>query len=317
MSTNYIQDIQRTNKNISSAKESKVFDAVVIANYGDPGLDQDYYADIYSRYVICILESRSRILSKDKFSEKMIAFVKRPEHLWIDYVGDFSYSSSMSRSDAYGNINVGTSLSYSTSNIPRINFPYEIGEVIKVVETSPQDILYSKTPAEHMESNFAVYNDWHTQGYSYIENLYGSEYQINGEKFNSKNLLRGQTISFTGQIGGSQSSYSISLNKIQYEAMLLKYDSKYGNILKNGTRNKAFLSNGGYYFANNFYSDLFNYAYVVYEDLNVGDKQRTASNSCLPLIVTSPNSFTVPKVRQGGVINYNPSYFNPATIQEP
>lgn len=312
MSTNYIQDIQRTNKNISNAEGSKVFDAVVIANYGDPGLDQDYFADIYSRYVICILESRGRILSTDKFSEKMIAFVKRPEHLWIDYVGSFSYSSSMSRSDAYGNINVGTSLSYSTNNIPRINFPYELGEVIKVTETSPQDILYSKTDFKELESNHAVYNDWHTQGYSYIENLYGTEYKVDEKTFNSKNLLRGQTIDYTGIISESQSRYSLFINKFQYEAMLLKYDSKYGDPLLNGSKSKAFSANGGYFFKENFTSNLFNYSYIIYEDINVGNKQRTASNSCLPLIVTSPNTFTVPKVREGGVINYNPSYIQPS-----
>lgn len=314
--SNYIQDIQRTNKNINSNKESKVFDAVVIANYGDPGLDQDYFADIYSRYVICVLESRSRILSTDKFSEKIIAFVKRPEHLWIDYVGDFSYSSSMIRTDAYGNINKGTSLSYSTNNIPRINFEYELGEVIKVAETSPQDILYSKTDPSELDSNRAVYNDWHTQGYSYLQNLYGTGYSVNGETFESKKLLQGQTISYANVKEENEfdynSRYNLFINKFQYEAMLLKYNSQYGKILLNGSKNKAFSANGGYYFKNEFYSSSFSYSYVIYEDLNVGNKQRVASNSCLPLIVTSPNTFTVPKVREGGVINYNPSYIQPS-----
>ena len=51
---------------------------------------------------------------------------------------------------------------------------------------------------------------------------------------------------------------------------------------------------------------------VVYEDLNSGaedsEKQRTITDSCMPLIVASPNQFPTPKTRAAGAIVYQPTY---------
>ena len=48
-----------------------------------------------------------------------------------------------------------------------------------------------------------------------------------------------------------------------------------------------------------------------FEDMNNGDqgeKQRTITDSCMPLIVTSPNQFPTPKTRAAGAVVYQPTY---------
>ena len=86
-----------TNKNL----KSDVMGATVIANYGDPGLDENYFADILSRYVICVLDSPLRTLHYNTWSKDMIIIVKRPETLWIDYEGAFSEDISVNRKIDY------------------------------------------------------------------------------------------------------------------------------------------------------------------------------------------------------------------------
>lgn len=286
--------IQSTNKNIS--KDTDTFEATVIANYGDPGLDEDYYADVLSRYVICILESSNRCLTKYKWKKNMIIFVKRPEQLWIQYEGEFLNSpSSQRRSDAALNYNSGPAGAYTADSIPRINFPYQIGERIKVKKIEFQDILDSKTKAENAPARAYYYGSWHSQG---IGNLsysnYSSEYvsqEIKMKTINSNNLIQ--------------------FNKFQYEAaILMLHNSPDLRNLFNGKKsvyddfyNKG---NGGYLFNKTIVSEGSNF--VAYEDINIGGKARVPTNTCLPLVVTSPNTFMTPKVREGGTINYTPTF---------
>lgn len=294
-------EIQKTNKNIN--KESETFDAVVVANYGDPGLEEDYHADVLSRYVVCVLESANRVLTVQKYLKNMVILVKRPEQLWIDYEGDFLNSpSTQRRRDAALNSNAGLAGAYTVDAIPKINYPYQLGERIKVKRTDPQDILYSKTPQDLIQSNYK--GTWHIQGYNNI-------YKIPEEDL--KNNLTKNTIVPISKINNSFSNYGIYFNKYQYEAMLLRiYDNPKIRELFLG-ESKAFdgfyySGNGGYLFEAVLNTKLLNFNSIVFEDMNLGGKDRIPTNTCLPLVVTSPNSFTVPKVRSVGTVNYSPSY---------
>src|SRR5438034_2377400 len=118
-------------KSLINSRED-IKEARVVANYGDPGLDEDYHFDILSRYVIVQLDSCKRVPTSNKWSS-MFAIVARPQHLWIDAPeGKSSSPSSQKRSDAVGNVNVGTATSPSVNGIARINQPYELGEIIKI-----------------------------------------------------------------------------------------------------------------------------------------------------------------------------------------
>ena len=130
MPTPTLTYINTTDKNLQS--KDAVFDATVVANYGDPGLSEDYHADLLSRYVICKLESSNRTLTSDKY-KNMIVVVKRPESLWINYQGGFlSNPTAQKRVDYDLNTNVGSAANYSTNTIPAINYPYQLGEKIKI-----------------------------------------------------------------------------------------------------------------------------------------------------------------------------------------
>lgn len=303
------QNIQITNKN-TSGKE-KLIDATVVANYGDPGLDEDYHFDLLSRYVICKIESSNRVLTSNKY-RNILVVVKRPENLWISYQGGFTNNpTTQSRIDPNLNANTGPAGSFSVNQIPRINMPYQLGETIKIKLINDKDFDYSKNQDTFFQSvctkfsrssTLGYYNSWHTQGLS--SNTYISS---NGGASN----LRIKTIYPTDL---TNSAYTITCNKLQYEAFIL---SKYGSdqdYLVPLFQNRAdfpyyYYGNGGYAYANRYYLNLNKVKYV---DVNVAQRARVPNNNCVPLVVTTPNSFTVPKSRNVGVINYTPTYITKA-----
>jgi hypothetical protein len=74
----------------------------------------------------------------------------------------------------------------------------------------------------------------------------------------------------------------------------------------NGRANPPLINFKGGFMGHNLLLD-----HVVYEDLNSGeegDKQRTTTDACMPLIVASPNQFPTPKTRAAGAIVYEPTY---------
>jgi hypothetical protein len=281
--------IKTTNSNLGKGKT--VFDAVVIANYGDPGLDEDYHADILSRYVVCVLESANRNLTYDRWKAGMIVIVKRPEQLWIDYDGGFlNIPTSQKRIDASLNTNVGTAGAYSVDAIPRINSPYQMGEKIKIKLVDNQDIFSSQCS---FAINQPLYGTWHTQGAANL--TYAS---------NVSNTLRQKTLTSVGTY-----TYNFLFNKLQYEAFALSlYNSPALKKLFQGTSTDTYYykGNGGYYFNGRSVTENLNI--VQYEDMNVGGKMRLPGNSCIPLVVTTPNSFTVPRQRAIGTVSYLPTY---------
>lgn len=295
--------IKTTNRNLQ-AKDA-IFDAVVVANYGDPGIDEDYHADILSRYVICKIESANRTLTGDRY-KNMLVVVKRPKELWVSYQGGFlGNPAAQSRIDAELHTNIGAASNYTVNAIPRINTPYTLGEKIKIklIKDTEYHFLTADDTFFQSQCNLwsaqqMAYGSWHTQGlnsHAYIS-------QNNGE-----NNLRMKTVYPQDNL---RTSYGISLNKTQYEAFLLSmFPEKAGTLvtLFNHTNqfNFYYETYGGYVFAATTSVAL---NFVKYEDINVGNKARVGSANCMPLIVTAPDTFVTPKTRTSGTVNYVPTY---------
>jgi hypothetical protein len=310
--------LEEKRKSISNTT-TDVLDARVIANYGDPGLDEDYHFDILSRYVIVMIESAYRIPTVNKWN-KVFAIVKRPEHLWVTAEGGRASSpNSQRRSDAMGNISIGLANNFSVAGIPRINFPYQIGEQIKIKKiaqpiTLPNHILSSDTTPSLFISEFTdnefTYNSWHSEG-STLAYFAGNTVRTN--------YLRAKTI-FRPDDDQSQ-EYGFSLYKYQYEAFFLNLVSSDLSLMGHATAifantipssNAIYHADGGYTFTSQDHIDFLS---CEYEDINVGNKQRVTTNECMPLIVATPNTFPTPRVRAVGTINYNPTY-SPIVAQD-
>jgi hypothetical protein len=291
---------RRTAKNIREV----VMEARVIANYGDPGLDEDYHFDILSRYVVAMIESCQRVPTADKYAQ-MIVLVKRPESLWISTASmPDGNPANQQRVDAAGNLNKGIAASYATNGISRIFPAYAFGEVIKIRKLSgplPLSNIFFSSAFSEWDAPKRTYGSWHTDGSTLS---YFSSNDAQGQ-------LQNKTII---PIAGGPGYYSGILYKMQYEAFALSLLQAQRAIadavttIFNGTWNgneAVYSANGGYVFKS---SDFLSLSYLAYEDVNVGQKARATPNACLPLIVAAPSSFPIPTVRALGSIGYNPSY---------
>jgi len=320
--------------NTNTKNEGEVFDATVIANYGDPGLDEDYQFDLLSRYVICMIESSNRVVTTNQF-QNMIVAVKRPYSLWVDYQGGMAASpNAQQRIDKQLNSNLGPASNYTTNNIPRINYPYNLGDKIKIKliknqqyhyilngDTFFQSVAVYNTPGQTPNywgspsvAATEYYQSWHTQG------LNSNVYITNGNAVpNFQYNLQQKTITPLGK--GPQNNFNLPngfyypcLNKMQYEAFVLQLYPAQAPALVSLFQNQSnagyyYNSNGGYVYKNLFTQNIFT---VKYEDINGGLKARVGNNQCIPLVVTSPNSFVVPASRSTGTVNYNPSVITKA-----
>jgi hypothetical protein len=282
---------------------SEVLEARVIANYGDPGLDEDYHFDILSRYVIVMIESSYRIPTANKWNN-YFAIVARPLHLWVTAEGGRASSpNSQRRSDALGNMSVGVAGGFTVAGIPRVNYPYQLGELIKIKKLSTPIILGDQTffQSEFSDQQF-TYGSWHTEG-STLPYFAGNQSRID--------YLKAKTI-FMPDL--TRLEYGLTVYKYQYEAFFLNLVLSDTTLTNHSTAifentmpnsNPIYHADGGYVFKEDDHVDFYS---VEYEDINVGNKQRVATNECMPLIVATPNTFPTPKVRSVGTISYNPSY---------
>jgi hypothetical protein len=282
-------------------QESSILEARVIANYGDPGLDEDYHFDILSRYVVVMIESCQRIPTNDKYSG-MIVLVQRPKNLWIEAStipnGNIT---TQQRKDADENVSVGSAGSFSTNGISRIYPAYSFGEAIKIRKLAiniqpPNDyFFYSK-----FANSITPYSAWHSEGstlpYFTTDAM--------------RNSLRLKTL-----VSTSVSNYYTGfLSKYQYEAFAL-YLALSNSALTNGMTSifnntwagnpAVYNANGGYLFQAKTFITLNT---LAFEDINIGNKARVATNECIPLVVTTPNSFPIPSSRSIGSIAYTPTY---------
>jgi hypothetical protein len=297
----------------SENSKNSILTARVIANYGDPGLDEDYQFDILSRFVIVAIESSDRIPTSDKWWHGMIAVVLRPRPLWIDLVGaQTANPSDQQRMDQIGNTNTGLSTNYAINTITRINEPYQVGELISIKKLGKPLLLNNQNQSEIFQSAFATmpttptdqtkYNSWYNYG-AFLAYILSN---------NAQNELRSKTIALASNTGPNTFYYPI-LNKYQYEVFSLLQNTNNVAITSALTQifngswkgdSQVYRAHGGYIFQSVNSIDI---PVIEYEDINAGNKQRISSNACIPLIVTTPNSFPAPKVRSTGTINYNPT----------
>ena len=167
---------------------AEIVEARVVANYGDPGLDENYHFDILSRYVIVMIESAYRIPTINRWN-KVLAVVARPKHLWITAEGGRAASpNSQRRSDSMGNISIGLAGSFSTAGIPRINSPYKLGELIKIKKLPiPHIVGRSDLFVSEFSNSEFTYEDWHSEG-STLDYFVGNTTRLDGLK--AKTLFR-------------------------------------------------------------------------------------------------------------------------------
>ena len=97
---------------------------------------------------------------------------------------------------------------------------------------------------------------------------------------------------------GNFNNQSMNNNDPEIKKLFLGYSTAYDGYYYKG--------NGGYVFSKTFWLGL--NSLFAYEDINIGGKARIPTNTCLPLVVTSPNTFTVPQTRAIGTVNYSPTY---------
>lgn len=291
-------------KRTETNQNSDILEARIIANYGDPGLDEDFHFDILSRYVIVMIESCQRVPTRDKYSN-MLAIVKRPEKLWIQAASTpDNNATNQKRLDDKGNATVGLAGSFSTNGISRIYPEYSFGESVRIRKLS-QPI---KTDDSFFQSAFSTWEDgvstsyagWHSDGSSL------PYFQNDEMKFQ----LRMKTIS---PVSPGSFYYNGLVNKMQYEAFALSLNQGNSNITNGITsifdgswKDKSIYSAHGGYLFKSINSVLL--SAVSYEDINIGGKERVASNECIPLVVATPKSFPTPSVRGIGTIVYNPTY---------
>lgn len=300
MSTN-ISNKRRSNRNT----QNEIVEARVIANYGDPGIDEDYHFDLLSRFVIVMIEDVERIPTTHKWMS-MFAIVERPSHLWVNVEGGYTQNpATQKRSDTIGNLSVGAASAYSVAGIPRINNSYQMGELIKIkklatpLRVGADSFFVSAFPFNNGEiASYGSYGSWHRQGqdYAYIQNANASN------ALNTKPLIKPTD---------SQYIFGMTLQKYQYEAFALSVNASLTNGLVSifaktlAASNPVYNANGGYIYNNNLWVD---FHACEYEDINIGNKQRVATSDCMPLIVATPTTFPTPKTRQQGTIAYNPTY---------
>lgn len=297
------QSLDEKRKSLANSK-AEVLDARVIANYGDPGLDEDYHFDVLSRYVIVMIESSYRVPTVDKWN-KMFAIVARPQHLWVNIEeGKTASPNSQKRSDPLGNVSVGLAGGFSVAGIPRTNFPYQVGELIKIKKLAQPlklgETIFNSAGFTEAPTNYGV---WHTDG-STLPYFAGNQSRI--DELQKKTIYQPDP--------SKPLQYAFTLYKYQYEAFMLSLTATnslltthlteiFDNTLAND--NAIYNAHGGYLFKNNPYINMLA---IEYEDINIGNKQRLSSNECMPLIVATPNTFPTPKVRSVGTVSYNPTY---------
>ena len=355
-------------------RNSEIVTARVVANYGDPGITEDKHFDILSRFVIVMLESCDRMPTLH-LHKTMFAVVLRPLHLWVNVDGGVASNViNQRRSDAMGNINIGSVHNYSLNNIPKINNPYKIGETLKIkkiktpipitdyifksefdishlagihmnmnpayLATDPNpdpNCDYSRPPGRPVrpgKSGRLAIQQVPARGHGL--QIYGTTGGATGAtgagggaaaalRFAEakRKCLSAPNSQFAGFsppypivppiIRGAIDSYThwISLNRYAF-ALFWRYIHasdicKYDKILLDAFTyaNAVNFRNSPYVFK--VQQNIF-FRNIAYEDLNENQKVREINNECQPLILTTPNSFPTPQIRQAGTIVYNPTY---------
>jgi hypothetical protein len=245
------QSLDEKRKSLTNSR-ADVLDARVIANYGDPGLDEDYHFDVLSRYVIVMIESSYRVPTADKWS-KMFAIVQRPKHLWVNIEEGVATSpNSQKRSDPLGNVSIGPANNFVVAGIPNVNFPYQLGELIKIKKLAqPIKLGDSFFNSNGFTDAPDSYGEWHTEG-STLPYFAGNQARIDA--------LRNKTIYQPFSYASNYLQYAYRFYKEQYEAFILSLTSTNNPLMNHLTQifdntlpndSAIYRAHGGYLFKNN------------------------------------------------------------------
>jgi hypothetical protein len=353
---------ERRNGSVNNAFGADIITARIVANYGDPGLTEQYMFDILSRFLIVMLTPDGRVPQYNS-SPVMFTIVKRPKHLWIDVDGGIKDAlSSQRRSDYNGNISKGDPDNLSLDNIPQINRPYDLGETIKCKKLDKtinfEDTFFSSLYDAQTYLNDAAKNKYNE---NYLKKdpvgsaTNSANVSLNSTNYNSVRIyplydaagvrdfkIRGvsyvdgfhETIDTASYPTASNSGdpiytinrtyditrqYGIGLNKYTFEVFwryIAKNLTGTDSVIRGNSLlyNKFKKENGPYMWdANVNPTSIGLFTHCAYEDMNVDAKTRDPVNECLPLVVTNPSQFPVPKTKDVGSIKFNPTFSQIAT----
>jgi len=304
-----VKSTDSATKQNSLKTDGQSFKAYVVGNYGDPGLEQNLYCDILSRYIIAVKDplqipkcATSSAYGSIHLQDNII-LVKRPQNLWIScpsgsqsqdfssYPIDAGEQALLKRQDPAGNQNIGYYGSYSQGDILPINRPYNLGEEITVQKLqdylTPDDDFFASLFPNKFSNNSMYYNN------DFIGNI------------QKRGMALPNTIQNGSLVGGGRDSslfsdakryFYIKLSKSIYEYFIQSYYQGARNL------NSPVAYGFNYFFKLN--SQII-YTCCSYIDMNLDSKARESSSSCLPTIVAPPDSFLTPKRRTTQTITYS------------
>ena len=338
--------------------------ARIVANYGDPGLTEEYMFDILSRFLIVMLTPDGRVPQYNS-SPTMFMIVKRPTHLWIDVDGGIkNMLSNQRRSDNNGNISRGHPDNLTLDNIPQINRPYDLGETIKCKKLDKiinfedtffsslydaktylndaaknkynenylkKDPVGSTTNSANVSLNPTNYNS--VKIYPLYDALGFRDFKIRGVPYVSgiHNSLpmsyptvnnNGDPIYTSDRFYDKKRQYGIGLNKYTFEVFwryIAKNLENTDSVIRGNAVNyeKLKRENEAYLWDVNVNpTSIELFTSCAYEDMNLDGKKRDPVNECLPLVITNPSQFPVPKTKDVGSIKFDPE-FTKVDVHEP
>jgi len=287
----------------SNVQNSKAY---VMANYGDPGIENDNFCDIRSRFIIAIKDPLKRpLIPKNSdgssiFLQDNIILVQRPYNLWIDCPltsqpagfnpanPDFT---NFKRYDSLKNYNIGSKDSYSASNIVQINRPYKLAEQITIGKLNNYltaddtffQSVFSKTSNPYSDM---LYNNTSMLGMALPRVLNSNGFLAAGGRDSSL-------------FDPTKNYYLITFHQSYYEYFLQTYFSNNSWYYNSPSAYMPF--NNEYVFQNRTYITFYCESYL---DLNTDSKARESNASCLPTIVTPKDSFLTLKARTSATLIY-------------
>lgn len=277
---------------MSTSEKNKKQDtkrARIIGNFGDPGLSEDKHFDLLSQFLIVQIQGKNGgvdCIIEDNNVADMVFVVYRPKELWIDYVAGSTTADYIRRSFE-GQVNSGR----ASININAINPPYLVGDQI-TIEKLPMG------PTPEKPTNSLFYKDITPLHFSTINSLpYSPIYENNSGK------LKGFKASLI--MTGTPQKIHVRVYADEWWKIIQEMEQA---LFKKANLNPNFMDlkkSGRIWNADTSFIDL---PVISWLDTNSTKRGRNASDSCLPLVVTSPDSFPQAAVRQLGTISYNPSY---------
>lgn len=293
----------------SGKKKQTTLRARIIGNFGDPGLTEDVHFDVLSRFLLVQLQGKNGgldcLVNSDNLSG-LICAVFRPKDLWIDYVSGSSMANYL-RKSYEGQIDQGTAI----LNINKINPSYDLGDEITVEKLPPINdekfttlSVGSYSPRVAEGSDSVASESLKTSFIKPLSSVFAGRASLDySTKY--ENYAKGLKTFKASLALGAGGSLVIRVHSSEWRKILVYKDSvKFQKL----ATNKDFQQKMQDYKFCWPLNQTYDIPIIAYQDLNSAKRKRTGSDSCLPLVVTFPDSFPAAGIRQLGTISYNPSY---------